>query len=88
MGRRVLRRQGDELLDSKVPRSGHMGVAGVWSDHREAGWATALEHRNSPWRDVASMESLGKPLRTVHRKAAHVCPCHARSVLESQARSP
>jgi hypothetical protein len=49
---------------------------------------TALEHRNSPWRDVASMESLGKPPRTVHREAGHDSPCHARAVLESQAHSP
>jgi hypothetical protein len=31
---------------------------------------------------------LGKPLRTVHRKAAHVCPCHARPMPESQAGRP
>lgn len=44
-----------------------MSVAGVWSTLKESGRPTALEHRNSPWRDVASMESLGKPPRTVHR---------------------
>jgi hypothetical protein len=34
-----------------------MAVADVWSAHREAGCLTALEHRNSPWRDVTSMET-------------------------------
>jgi hypothetical protein len=29
------------------------------------------------------MESLGKPLRTVHKKAANVHPCHASLVRES-----
>ena len=50
---------------------------------------TALEHRKSAtraWRDVASMDSLGKPPRTVHMEAGHDSPCHARLVLQSQAR--
>ena len=49
---------------------------------------TALEHHTRPGGDVASMESLGKPPRTVHREADHDSPCHARLVLESQARRP
>jgi hypothetical protein len=60
-----------------------MGVVGAWSARRETGRRTALEHRNSPCRDVLHMESLGELLRTVHTRAADGHPCHASEVLES-----
>lgn len=83
-------RQGDELQVYKIARSRGQAIyvsraCGAIIGRADADCSGALQ---LALRDVASMESLGKPPRTVHQEADHDSPCHARAVLESQARRP